>query len=152
LSNSNLRPGGWIEQLEASPAIKCDDGSLPPDNVLNDWGPEIMGCGERCGRPCDILDTMPARIRNAGFVDLYEKVYKWPIGPWAKNQQYKEAGAINLEHWMTGIEGWCMWLLTKFGAPEPWSMEKVQAFIAQIHNELKNPRFHIYQNASVSKI
>ncbi|KAJ5611373.1 hypothetical protein N7510_008092 [Penicillium lagena] len=148
----NLRPGGWIEQLEASPVINCDDGSLPLDNVLNEWGPSMMGCGERCGRPCDILDTMPARIRNAGFVDVHEKVYKWPIGPWAKNRQYKEAGAINLEHWMRGLEGWCMWLLTKFGAPEPWSLEKVQAFVAQIRNELKNPRFHIYQNASVPQI
>lgn len=31
----NLRPGGWIEQLEASPALECDDGTLPKESVLN---------------------------------------------------------------------------------------------------------------------
>jgi hypothetical protein len=95
---------------------------------------------------------MPARIRNAGFVDIQDKVYKWPIGPWAKIRRYKEAGAINLEHWMMRLEGWCMWLLTKFGAPEPWTKEKVHVFVAQIRNEFQNPRFHIYHRASVPPV
>ncbi|KAJ5414374.1 hypothetical protein N7509_001001 [Penicillium cosmopolitanum] len=120
-----LKPGGWIEQYEVGPFVECDDGSLPEDSVLSKWGPNIRGCGERAGRTCDVIFTMAKSIREKGFIDMHEKNYKWPIGPWAKHQKFKEAGLLNYEHWMSGIEGWCMWLLTKFGAPKPWKKEEV---------------------------
>ncbi|KAJ6088106.1 hypothetical protein N7499_004288 [Penicillium canescens] len=139
-----LCPGGWIEQLEVSPVIETDDGSLPADNILNDWGPNMLGCGERAGRGCDTFDTMARRIRNAGFVDVHEKLYKWPIGPWPRDQKLKDAGAANFEHWVNGMEGWCMWLLTKFGHPQPWDKEAVYVYVAKLRKELNNPRFHIW--------
>ncbi|OQD76371.1 hypothetical protein PENDEC_c004G06193 [Penicillium decumbens] len=142
-----LQPGGWLEQLEASPCIECDDGTLPADNILQSWGPNIFACGEAAGRECDVIDTMHETIRKAGFVDVHDKTYKWPIGPWARDQRYKEAGTVNFHHWMSGMEGWCMWLLTKFGSPEPWTKDEVLVYVAKLRKELKNPRFHIYQRA-----
>ncbi|KAJ5584793.1 uncharacterized protein N7459_004593 [Penicillium hispanicum] len=142
-----LRPGGWIEQVEASPFIQCDDNSLPPDNVLNTWGPNVRSCGERAGRSLDTVDTMSEAIRKAGFVDMNEKTYKWPIGPWPRDQKYKEAGTVNFQHWISGMEGWSMWLLTKFGSPEPWTKEEVLVYVARLRAQLKDPRFHIYERA-----
>lgn len=124
--------------------IETDDGSLPPDNILNDWGPNMLSCGERAGRGIDTFDTMAASIRNAGFVNVHQKNYKWPIGPWPRDKQLKEAGMVNLQHWTSGMEGWCMWLLTKVGAPHPWSQEEVQVYVAKLRNELMKPRFHIW--------
>lgn len=144
---SHLRPGGWIEQVEASPYILCDDQSLPLDNVLRSWGPNVSGCGERAGRHLDAIDTMQESIRKAGFVEIHEQPYKWPIGPWARDQKYKEAGIVNYQHWLSGMEGWCMWLLTKFGTPEPWTKEDVHVYVAKLRAELKNPHFHVYQRA-----
>lgn len=141
---------------------------MPPDNVLRTWGPNVSSCGERAGRDLDAIDTMQERIRKAGFTDVQEKSYKWPIGPWARDQKYKEAGIVNYQHWLSGMEGWCMWLLTKFGSPEPWSKEvstldgnhflsertppniffqDVQVYNAKLRAGLKNPQFHIYQRA-----
>jgi len=139
-----IRPGGWIEQLEVSPIIETDDGSLPPENILNDWGPNMLGCGERAGRDCDTFDTMAKKIRNAGFVDVHEKNYKWPIGPWPRDQKLKDAGTVNFQHWINGIEGWCMWLLTKFGHPQPWDKDEVHVYVAKLRKELKDSRFHIW--------
>ncbi|KAJ5332859.1 uncharacterized protein N7506_006642 [Penicillium brevicompactum] len=144
---NNLRPGGWMEQLEAKPFLECDDGSLPADNALRTWGPNLLECGERARRPLDTMERMKERFQNAGFVDIHEKEYKWPIGPWARDQKFKEAGVVNLQHWMSGMEGWSMWLLTKFGAPEPWSHDEVIVYIAKLRAELKNPRYHIYERA-----
>lgn len=90
---------------------------------------------------------MTETIRKAGFVDIHEKNYKWPLGPWPRDQKYKEAGTVNFQHWMSGLEGWCMWLLTKFGSPEPWTQEEVHVYVAKMRAELKNPRFHIYERA-----
>ncbi|KAJ5151931.1 hypothetical protein N7492_010226 [Penicillium capsulatum] len=141
----HIRPGGWIEQLEASPVIECDDNSLPPDSILRTWGPSLLGCAARWGRKLDTIDTMAESIRKAGFVDMHDVDYKWPIGPWPKNQQLKEAGTVNYQHWMSGLEGWCMFLLTKFGEPEPWSKAEVDTWVSKIRAELKNPRLHVYQ-------
>lgn len=107
----------------------------------------ILACGKAAGRACDTIDTMPDTIRKAGFIEVHEKKYKWPIGAWPRDQRYKEAGTVNFQHWMDGMEGWCMWLLTKFGSPEPWSREQVIFYVAKIRAELKNPRYHIYQRA-----
>ncbi|KAJ5557369.1 hypothetical protein N7513_002958 [Penicillium frequentans] len=143
----NLRPGGWIEQLEAFPQIDCDDDSIPADSTLRTWGPNMLACGTAAGRECDILDTMAASIRKAGFVEVHEKAYKWPIGGWPRDRRYKEAGTVNYQHWMDGMEGWCMWLLTKFGPPQPWTKEEVVVYVAKMRAELRNPYYHGYQRA-----
>jgi hypothetical protein len=90
---------------------------------------------------------MQDAFRNAGFVDIHQKEYKWPIGPWPRDQKYKEAGTVNYQHWMSGMEGWAMWLLTKFGEPEPWSHDEVIVYVAKLRAELKNPKYHIYERA-----
>lgn len=107
----------------------------------------MNACGARAGLCLDTLDTMRGAIEKAGFVDIQEKPYQWPIGPWARDQKYKEAGMVNFQHWLSGMEGWCMWLLTHFGAPDPWSKDEVTVYLAKVRSELKNPKYHIYQRA-----
>jgi hypothetical protein len=87
---------------------------------------------------------MRAAIEKAGFRDAQENLYKCPIGAWPKNSLLKDAGAVNMEHWSSGLEGWAMWLLTKHGAPMPWSSEEVRVYVAKVRAELRNPRQHIY--------
>lgn len=139
-----MRPGGWIEQVEVGPFIDSDDGTLPPDSALANWGRYIQDAGARAGRSCDVVLTMDSSIEEAGFVDIHEKTYKWPIGPWPQEQIFKDAGMVNMHHWMTGLEGWCMWLLTKYGPPEPWKKEDVYVYCARIRNEIKSAQVHAY--------
>lgn len=107
----------------------------------------MIACGERAGRPLETLDHMGKAIEKAGFVDIHEKTYVWPIGPWAQDRKYKEAGTVNFQHWLSGMEGWCMWLLTRFGAPKPWSKDEVMVYLDELRAEIMNPRYHIYQRA-----
>lgn len=44
-----------------------------------------------------------------------------------------------------GILTCTQWLLTKYGAPKPWSPEEVHVYVAQARNELK-AGYHIYQD------
>jgi hypothetical protein len=124
--------------------VQTDDGSLPPDSVLSHIGPNIIWCGAHAGRPCDTVDTISSSIRKARFVNVHEKTYKWPIGPWPKEKQLKEVGTVNFQHWIAGLEGWCMWHFTKFGEPEPWTKEEVHVYVAQLRKELKKPHHHVW--------
>ncbi|KAF2177731.1 S-adenosyl-L-methionine-dependent methyltransferase [Zopfia rhizophila CBS 207.26] len=141
---AHIEPGGWIEQVEADVRVLCDDDTLPADSNMASWGPEFLSCGERSGRKLDTIDTFATRIEKAGFVDIHEQDYKFPVGPWAKGKVYKELGRANLIHWDRGLEGWAMWLLTKYGGPPPWSKEEVQVYVAKMKLEMKDPRIHSY--------
>ncbi|KAJ5947924.1 hypothetical protein N7466_000939 [Penicillium verhagenii] len=114
-------PGGWIEQLEMSAVIECDDNSMAEDSVLRTWGQNLTRAAEKAGRRYGTMYTMQESIEKAGFTDVKVKDYKLPIGPWPRDKLLKEAGAINFHHWMEGMEGYCMWLLTRNteGTSEP---------------------------------
>lgn len=88
---------------------------------------------------------MRAGIEKAGFVDVHEHLYRVPLGPWAKDRMLKEAGEISYLHWTSGLEGYAMWLLTNYGAPEPWTKDEVQIYLAQVRKELADPKTHAYQ-------
>ncbi|KAJ5714815.1 uncharacterized protein N7483_011996 [Penicillium malachiteum] len=140
-----LEPGGWIEQMELDVRLYSEDGSLKPEHQLHGWGPLFIRCSERAGRSLRTHETMRDAIKKAGFVDVHEKKYKIPIGPWAKDKLLKEAGHLQYAHWNTGLEGWAMWLLTHFGEPKPWTKEEVQVFLAKVRSELKNPAIHAFE-------
>lgn len=140
----NLAPGGWIEQIEFDVRVRSDDGSLPPDSVLAGWGDNFIGCAARAGRPLTTQETMRASIEAAGFVDVHERLYKVPMGPWAKDKLLKEVGLLNLQHWKSGLEGYAMWLLTKFGAPSPWTKDEVEVYLVNVRKELMDSRIHAY--------
>jgi hypothetical protein len=140
--SSNLEPGGWIEEFELDIRVQTDDNSLPDNSELAKWGDNFIGCSERAGRPLTVQETMRSNIEKAGFIDVHEHVYKVPIGPWAKDKIHKEVGQLNYHHWVTGMEGYAMWLLTKFGAPTPWNADEVQVYLAKVRAEMKNPHIH----------
>lgn len=143
----NLEPGGWFEQIEMDICCRCDDDSVPADNVLFTWGPRFFAAGAKLGKTLNITKTMRSSIEKAGFVEVHEKNDKWPIGPWPKLKTLKEAGMVNLQHWLAGMEGYSMYLLTKYGDPQPWTREEVLVYVAQMRKALTNPRFHAYQRA-----
>jgi hypothetical protein len=49
---------------------------------------------------------MAGHIADAGFVDVVERRFKWPIGPWSSDSRLKEIGRWNLLNWEEGMEGW----------------------------------------------
>ncbi|KAJ5586596.1 hypothetical protein N7450_006383 [Penicillium hetheringtonii] len=143
----NLKPGGWIEQMEGNPRVRCDDGSVPPDSHTLLFGQQCCDAADNWGRPITWADNLREKLEEAGFVDVHVKDYKWPIGPWAKDPILKEAGRLHHHQWNSGMEGWAMFFLTKYGVPEPWTTDEVQVLMAKVRKEIYNPQHHFYQVA-----
>lgn len=139
----NLAPGGWIEQVEAEVSMSCDDKTLPPDSLLTSMGDKLEAFGVRTGNTGRTVDLMRDGIEKAGYTNIHQHPYKAPVGAWAKGVRYKEAGAMNLEHYKEGLEGWIMWAFTKYGEPEPWSAEQVQVYVKELKEDL-DKGYHIY--------
>jgi hypothetical protein len=86
-------------------------------------------------------------MSKAGFIDIHEKKYTWPIGPWARDQTLKEAGRLHHQQWSIGMEGWALYFLTRWGVPTPWTKDEIQVLIAKARVELNDPKLHMWQRA-----
>lgn len=60
-----------------------------------------------------IQPQMKNLITAAGFVDVVEYKFKWPLGPWSNDPRLKDIGRWNMHSWEIGLEGWTMALLTR---------------------------------------
>lgn len=92
---------------------KSDDGTVTDDNIFGQWGKVSLEAGDKFGKDLRIHEQIKGYLENAGFEDVVETVYKWPIGPWSKDPHMKQLGLWNLLHWQEGIEGWSLALLTR---------------------------------------
>lgn len=50
---------------------------------------------------------------DAGYVDVRERMFKLPMGPWSSNKKMKEIGSWNLFFFLRDTEGFCIYLLGK---------------------------------------
>lgn len=88
----NLHPGGWFESQEIGSLVECDDTSLQSDAPLATWARVFYQAGLSMGRPRDAADKMCEWYKEVGFVDVEQRVFKMPIGRWAKCPRLKETG------------------------------------------------------------
>lgn len=136
-----LKPGAWFEQAEISVIPKSEDDSIKGTD-LERWGPLAWECGEKFGKSFRIAEDSEEEMRKAGFQNIVYRTFRWPIGPWPRDQRYKTIGGYNRLAWEDGIEGWAMFLFTNF---LKWQREEVQVLIARIKRELRDPHIHAYQ-------
>lgn len=126
--------------------VHSKDGSLDPNGAFAKWDQVIGGAFTSSGKPLNAYDHMEARIKAAGFTNVQVKTYQVPHGTWAKHPMFKEAGRFNKMQLENGMEGFAMFCLTRFGQPEPWSPEQVQAYLAEVRKELNDPRVYAYSH------
>ncbi|KFY44981.1 hypothetical protein V494_01234 [Pseudogymnoascus sp. VKM F-4513 (FW-928)] len=137
----NLVPGGWYQQIEMSVVLKSDDGSVKEGSIFDQWGKVSLEAGDKFGKDLRIHEQIKGYMLDAGFLDVVETVYKWPVGPWAEDDYLRQVGEWNRLHWQEGIEGWSMALLTRVLG---WSYIEVQAYLGKLRQALKDPELHAY--------
>lgn len=120
---------------------------MSPNSSMVQFTEAVFRAGQEWNHPLDTLDTMRTAMEKAGFVDIHENLYRWPVGPWARDPTLKEVGRLHYHQWIAGMEGWGMYLLTKFGVPVPWAKEEVLVLLAKVRKELQDPHIHMWQYA-----
>ena len=110
---SHLKPGGYLEHSEINPVTRSDDGTKVAGDTFDEAGKLAIASGERSGKVLAVQPHIKDMIIEAGFADVVEHTYKWPIGDWPADSRLKEMGALNARHWIEGIEAWTMRSLTQ---------------------------------------
>ncbi|OHW94774.1 methyltransferase domain-containing protein [Colletotrichum incanum] len=136
----NMKPGGWIEVTDGATATS-DDGTLKEDSALYQWNQFLSKGTEALGTPFGSAPKYKEWLQGAGFINVKEVIFKWPTNPWAKHPRHKELGTWNYENIMMGLEGLCIGVFTRVLG---WPKEKVDDFLAEVRNDLKNREIHAY--------
>lgn len=157
-----------------STILQSDDGTVTEDTVLAQSGPTFIEAGKRMGKSMTIVDDMKGYLIHAGFEDVHEFKYRWPVGPWCKDPKLKELGRWNRLHLTMSLEGYVMAMLTRIMgvsqekevsssssssslskmkhvlmstllfSPVQWNYEEVQAWLSLMMAAFKNRAYHSY--------
>ncbi|TID16925.1 S-adenosyl-L-methionine-dependent methyltransferase [Venturia nashicola] len=142
----HTKPGGWVEIVEHSVEPTCDDGTMPPGHFYEEWGRTVITCGETAGKSFRIWKEAKGYMERAGFVEIHEVRYRWPMNGWSSDPMQKEIGRWNQLRLHDGIEGFMLRLLTRVLG---WSYERSQVFLATMRNAVKDYRVHAYLEGTV---
>ena len=124
----HIKPGGYVEVIEHSVCPVSDDGTVNEESFFTLWGKTVIEMGERFGKSFTIWEESKQRLEKAGFIDVVEKKYKWPMNGWPSPdhrthgddgdkswQRLREIGVWNQLRLYDGVEGFMLRLLTGVG-------------------------------------
>lgn len=136
-----LEPGGYLELQDIHVPFGCDDGTLTEDSALYQFGKLAIEASIALGRPLNVAQLHKDRLARAGFVDVVERQFKWPIGAWPRDKHRKELGYWCQANLDFGAEGLLMALMTRGLG---WSRAEVLTFCEEVRRDLGNTGLRAY--------
>lgn len=135
-----LVPGGYLEMQDAIMPMRYV-GDIPTECSLYKWNQLLVEASIKAGRPWTNVKNYGKWFKEIGFEDIQEKTFYWPTNQWPKGEYFKTISTYFQRDLLDGLEGFSMKLFTKILG---WSKEKVQVFLVDVRNDLKNPFIHAY--------
>ena len=110
----HLKPGGWLECHEIPAMIGCDDGTMTDDYGWVRWARDFEAAARLANRQLDIGPHLKDWMREVGFVDIQETVFKIPINGWPKEMELKHVGMMWQRNLQTGVSGFSLGMFNRF--------------------------------------
>jgi hypothetical protein len=120
---------------------KSDDSTLHPDLELAKLGHYFCEASAILGRSVEAPRHYKTMMLKAGFINIVEHHFKWPLNAWAKDPYYKEIGAWSFANLDGGLEGLTLALFTR---GMKWTKEETLVFCAEVRKQLRDPKIHAY--------
>ena len=137
----HLKPGGWCEIACIYPVVMCDDGSMPDDSGFKTICERFMEASAIFGTPTDSPIRFARFLREAGFVDVSENIFKIPSSPWPRDKRLKKIGAME----MTNVcEGSSAFALRAFEKAYGWTREQTELAMIDFKRDVRNRNYHQY--------
>jgi len=136
-----LEPGAWIELQEICFEMKCDDETLRTDN-------QVAGFFENVKKGLAAFDVDLLAMRHnkqklieAGFVNVWERVFKVPLGVWPKDPRMKTIGLYNRSMIHGALQGVS---IKPFTHGLKWSPEEIEVYLIGVRKDLMDNSQHAY--------
>ncbi len=130
---SCLKPGGWVEAQEFDMAIHDPENTLPENSWIKSWREEVEKAFRKAGCEMRISgEELAGHMKEAGFVNVTVKEFKWPMTPWMEEERLKEAGAFAMLSMLEDLEGLSLGALTRYGG---WKASELEVFLERVRKE-----------------
>ncbi|CAI4213998.1 unnamed protein product [Parascedosporium putredinis] len=117
-----------------------------PGSAIERWTDLWLQVGSKIGVTFQAAEESYDAITAAGFVNVEQRILKVPLGPWAKDKQYKNWGQWYLAFILQGIEGFAVRSFTEVLG---WSIEEAHLFLAEMRKNLQDPSIHAYSELRI---
>lgn len=103
----NLKPGGWFELKDVAMRSHAEDGCGEADSpMLKWWRVVFQESSRKSGIDIDSTYKHAEQMRDVGFTDVRERVFKGPVGGGkASTQQEKAIGDLQSQNMQLLIGG-----------------------------------------------
>ncbi|KAI9800693.1 MAG: hypothetical protein M1825_004015 [Sarcosagium campestre] len=136
-----LNPGGYLELHDMNFPVLCDDGSMTKENSVSKWSDGMVSGMERMGNPITIGYKYKEWMKEVGFTDITEVVYKWPINAWPKAKKEKLLGTWERVNFLEGMSAFSTAIYTRLLG---WSVEELEVLFAGVRSDINNKKVHAY--------
>jgi SAM-dependent methyltransferase len=138
---SHTKPGGWCELACIYPVPMCDDGTMPADSGFKVICDKFIEASYLFGAPADSPLRFAGYLRDAGFIDVAEHIFKVPSSPWPKNRRLKQIGALEMTNVVAGATAFGLRAFEKvFG----WTKDQTELAMVNFRRDVKNRHYHQY--------
>ncbi|KAK7420635.1 hypothetical protein QQX98_002629 [Neonectria punicea] len=144
-SLEHIKPGGWMElqEIHHKPHSASRNGVVPPEHpiakywqLVND-GLGALGVNFHAAAG----GRLAAMMREAGFVNVTERVFHVPLGTWPKNKVLKTVGLYWRTILMDGMQAIALGPLTRGLG---WDREQVELFLVDVRRAYTNNTMLMY--------
>lgn len=101
----------------------------------------MIEAASKGGRELTVGSRYKQWMIDAGFEDVHEITYKWPINQWPRDRKHKELGAWMLMNVLEGLQGFSLALMTRLLG---MSKEEVEVFLVDVRKDIKDRTVHAY--------
>jgi hypothetical protein len=120
---------------------RSNDGTLTADNPMVKYWDEVADGLATRGVDFRLAPSIAQKMRNAVFVNVVERVFYTPIGPWPLNRQLREVGLYWRAVLVEGLEAIALGPLTR---GKKWKKAEVDVFLAGVRKAYYERSTHAY--------
>jgi SAM-dependent methyltransferase len=135
-----LAPGGVLEMQDPQLPIACIDDTTD-GRPLRRWSTEIVRAAAILGRPVTNSQHYGRWMVDAGFVDVVERHFYWPLNSWPRGKREKLVGLWAQQNIMDGLQAMSLAVFTRGLG---WSRAEIEFLLAGVRGDLKNRAVHAY--------
>lgn len=150
-----LKPGGWAEIHEFDTMVRCDDSTMPKlrddgqycSYPLLDWCDLQMISGDRSipERKFRVAQRLEQGMKENGFVDVKQHIFKAPVNTWSSDRHLKEIGRWMERNILEGLSGWSYKPFHVLSMSKP----ETEVFLAGVRRSVQDRNVHAYFNFHV---
>ncbi|KJZ75928.1 hypothetical protein HIM_04752 [Hirsutella minnesotensis 3608] len=129
----HIKPGGWIElqEIHHKPRSALPDGVVSDDHAVAKFWARVNEGLTSLGIDLDRAagGFLAQKMRDAGFVNVTERIFHVPIGTWPKNKVLKTVGLYWRTILLDGLQAIALGPLTR---GLNWNREQVELFLMEV--------------------